>query len=96
MWCPGPSCRIKGVIVALPLARCHTTMFDIRPLLAYAPLALNLVAALENGLARTPQMGWNTWNYFGCNIKEDTILSAAQALVNEGLKDLGYICRCPP
>lgn len=24
------------------------------------------VAALSNGLARTPQMGWNSWNHFGC------------------------------
>ncbi|KAG9002358.1 hypothetical protein FRB94_003974 [Tulasnella sp. JGI-2019a] len=46
--------------------------------------------ALENGLARTPQMGWNTWNYFSCGISEDTILSAAQALVDTGLKKLGY------
>jgi len=22
--------------------------------------------ALDNGLARTPPMGWNSWNKFGC------------------------------
>ncbi|KAG8846151.1 hypothetical protein FRB96_002050 [Tulasnella sp. 330] len=48
------------------------------------------VLALENGLARTPQMGWNTWNHFSCGITEDTILSAARALVDTGLKKLGY------
>ena len=26
--------------------------------------------ALENGLARTPQMGWNDWNTFGCNVND--------------------------
>jgi alpha-galactosidase len=26
--------------------------------------------ALENGLGLKPQMGWNTWNKFGCNISE--------------------------
>ncbi|KAG9011859.1 hypothetical protein FRB90_006957 [Tulasnella sp. 427] len=46
--------------------------------------------ALENGLARTPQMGWNTWNHFGCEITEDLILSAARVIVKTGLKDLGY------
>ena len=24
------------------------------------------VFALDNGLARTPPMGWNSWNWFGC------------------------------
>ncbi|KAG9116821.1 hypothetical protein FRC07_007427 [Ceratobasidium sp. 392] len=46
--------------------------------------------AAENGLARTPQMGWNTWNKFACDISEDLILSAADAIVNTGLKDVGY------
>ncbi|CAE6428342.1 unnamed protein product [Rhizoctonia solani] len=46
--------------------------------------------AAENGLARTPQMGWNTWNKFACDISEDLILSAGKAVVATGLKDLGY------
>ncbi|KAG6476934.1 hypothetical protein ZIOFF_066184 [Zingiber officinale] len=28
---------------------------------------------LNNGLARTPQMGWNSWNFFACNIDETVI-----------------------
>ena len=28
------------------------------------------VIATDNGLGRTPQMGWNSWNHFGCNISE--------------------------
>ncbi|XP_065870513.1 alpha-galactosidase 3 isoform X2 [Euphorbia lathyris] len=28
---------------------------------------------LNNGLARTPQMGWNSWNFFACNINETLI-----------------------
>ncbi|KAI3705294.1 hypothetical protein L1987_75529 [Smallanthus sonchifolius] len=28
---------------------------------------------LENGLGRTPQMGWNSWNHFACNIEEKLI-----------------------
>ncbi|OJT12590.1 Alpha-galactosidase [Trametes pubescens] len=53
-------------------------------------LALPAVLALDNGLARTPQMGWNTWNHFGCGISEDTILSAAKAMVANNLTALGY------
>nr|KJB72967.1 hypothetical protein B456_011G207400 [Gossypium raimondii] len=28
---------------------------------------------LNNGLAVTPQMGWNSWNFFACSISEDLI-----------------------
>ncbi|KAF5959731.1 hypothetical protein HYC85_000940 [Camellia sinensis] len=28
---------------------------------------------LNNGLARTPPMGWNSWNFFACNITEIVI-----------------------
>jgi len=47
-------------------------------------------AALENGLARTPPMGWNSWNSFELNINEDLIRSMADAMVHTGMKDAGY------
>ncbi len=37
-----------------------------------------------NGLASTPQMGWDNWNAFGCNINETTFLGAAQKIVDYG------------
>ncbi|GAA0404648.1 ricin-type beta-trefoil lectin domain protein [Micromonospora gifhornensis] len=46
--------------------------------------------ALNNGVARTPPMGWNTWNTFGCNINETLIRQMADAIVNTGMRDLGY------
>ncbi|RLQ06687.1 alpha-galactosidase [Micromonospora sp. BL1] len=46
--------------------------------------------ALDNGVARTPPMGWNTWNTFGCNINETLIRQTADAIVANGLRDLGY------
>ncbi len=46
--------------------------------------------ALENGLALTPPMGWNSWNRFACNVTEDLVKSAADALVTSGMKDAGY------
>lgn len=58
---------------------------------ALVPLALaGFASAYNNGLALTPQMGWNTWNTFACNISEDTILSAAKSIKSEGLDKLGY------
>ena len=29
--------------------------------------------ALDNGVARTPPMGWNSWNKFACNVSEELI-----------------------
>lgn len=49
----------------------------------------------DNGLAITPQMGWNTWNHFGCDISENTILSAARAMIANNLTRYGYECTVP-
>ncbi|MFD2767447.1 glycoside hydrolase family 27 protein [Micromonospora eburnea] len=46
--------------------------------------------ALDNGVARTPPMGWNSWNSFGCNINESLIRQAADAIVTSGMRDAGY------
>ena len=46
--------------------------------------------ALENGLALTPPLGWNSWNKFHCNVSEDLIKSMADGMVASGMKDAGY------
>eukprot|EP00826_Nyctotherus_ovalis_P015389 TRINITY_DN1436_c0_g1_i3.p1 TRINITY_DN1436_c0_g1~~TRINITY_DN1436_c0_g1_i3.p1 ORF type:complete len:388 (-),score=105.50 TRINITY_DN1436_c0_g1_i3:149-1312(-) len=51
---------------------------------------VSLTFALDNGLGRTPPMGFNTWNHFYCNIDEKIIKNSADFLVSLGLKDLGY------
>ncbi|MGO9240992.1 MAG: glycoside hydrolase family 27 protein [Bryobacteraceae bacterium] len=48
------------------------------------------LAALDNGLAKTPPMGWNSWNKFGCNVSETLIRGTADAMVASGMKDAGY------
>ena len=47
-------------------------------------------SALDNGLGLTPQMGWNTWNTFGCNINEAIIMQTADKIVELGLDKVGY------
>lgn len=42
------------------------------------------------GLALTPQMGWNSWNKFGTDINEQMVKEMADALVSTGLRDAGY------
>ena len=41
-------------------------------------------------LCPTPPMGWNSWNKFGCNVSEQLLMEAADALVASGMKDAGY------
>jgi alpha-galactosidase len=55
------------------------------------------VVALNNGLARTPPMGFNTWNWFGCRnssghgyVNEAMILQIANAFKTKGMADVGY------
>ncbi|MGA2738468.1 MAG: alpha-galactosidase [Bryobacteraceae bacterium] len=35
-------------------------------------------------------MGWNSWNKFACNVSEDLIKQAADAMVSSGMQDAGY------
>jgi len=46
---------------------------------------------LDNGLARTPQMGWNSWNHFGCGINENLIRDTIRTVVSSGLSKAGYV-----
>ncbi|KAL8157746.1 hypothetical protein AgCh_002449 [Apium graveolens] len=45
---------------------------------------------LANGLGNTPPMGWNSWNYFYCDVTEKVIRESADALISTGLDKLGY------
>jgi alpha-galactosidase len=58
--------------------------------LALCATAFAQQSAPSNGLALTPPMGWNTWNKFACNVSEDLVKGAADAMVSSGMKDAGY------
>nr|WP_229807003.1 ricin-type beta-trefoil lectin domain protein [Actinoplanes lobatus] len=57
---------------------------------ATAVLPGSAAQALDNDVARTPPMGWNSWNTFGCNINETLIQQMADAMVSSGMRELGY------
>ncbi|KAL4867655.1 alpha-galactosidase D [Aspergillus spectabilis] len=61
------------------------TLFFLLP----AALA-GLHPRLQDGLARTPQMGWNTYNQYNCLPNESIVHSNAEALIDTGLAELGY------
>ena len=47
--------------------------------------------ALDNGLARTPPMGWNSWNKYACKgLNELVVRATADTMAANGMKDAGY------
>ena len=67
----------------------------MKKLLVFAALLFVLSAtnahAHDNGLAKTPPMGWNSWNKFGCNVSEKLVKEMADAMVTSGMRDAGYV-----
>ena len=53
------------------------------------PPALHKVR--DNGLARTPPMGWNSWNKFARRIDDAIVRGIADAMAGNGMKDAGYL-----
>jgi alpha-galactosidase len=44
-----------------------------------------------NGMAKTPPMGWNSWNKFASRVDDASVRGMADAMVASGMKDAGYI-----
>jgi alpha-galactosidase len=73
----------------------HTHRLGMMALVALVAAAASSMAAAQrprsgNGLARTPPMGWNSWNHFGCNVSAQLIREVADAMAANGMRDAGY------
>jgi len=54
-------------------------------------LGMAASAQTKKPLAKTPPMGWNSWNYFGRNkIDEKTTIAIIDMMVSSGMKKAGY------
>ena len=77
--------RGRRTVVAKPAAA-----VDDLPTVSYIePPALHKVPS--NSLAKTPPMGWNSWNLFAGRIDDKTVRTMADAMVSSGMRDAGYI-----
>jgi alpha-galactosidase len=45
----------------------------------------------DNGLVRTPPMGWNSWNKFAGRVTAEDVRGMAGAMASNGMKDAGYL-----
>jgi len=78
---------------AMPSCKLNLSATLISTSLVFALLLAGLqtnALAVGNGLARTPPMGWNSWNKFACNVSEQLIKEIADAMVASGMKRVGY------
>ena len=67
---------VSGLVAAVPASK---------------PLPLPALARLpDDGLARTPPMGWNSWNHFAGRITAADVRAMADAMVANGMRDAGY------
>ena len=44
-----------------------------------------------NGLAKTPPMGWNSWNRFAGRVDDGAVRGMADAIAANGMRDAGYV-----
>jgi alpha-galactosidase len=75
-----------SVIVVLLASICVWTFSSRLSSVQAAPA----IAALSNGVAKTPPLGWSSWNAFHTSINESVIKAAADAMVSSGMKAAGY------
>jgi alpha-galactosidase len=69
---------------AYPVSEADTAAPPARPL----PSLRDLPA---DGLARTPPMGWNSWNHFAEAVDDRTVRETADAMVTSGMAEAGYV-----
>lgn len=82
--------ELRGTLFGRPFVARPTTPADEIPKVAYIePPSLHPVP--YNGLAKTPPMGWNSWNFFGEQVTEADIRNAADVIVSSGMRDAGYV-----
>lgn len=55
-----------------------------------SPIYHNNINAMNNGLARTPPMGWDTYNLYKGNFNSEILESMADALNTTGMRSVGY------
>jgi len=50
-----------------------------------------LQAVKYNGLAKTPPMGWNSWNKFRAEVSDKLVREIADGMASNGMRDAGYM-----
>ena len=71
----------------------HLTAHKVPPGTGAFPAKIPVPALHDvpaNGLAKTPPMGWNSWNHFAGKVDDRAVREMADAMVANGMKAAGY------
>ncbi len=87
-----PAQSRRPVLTTLLRKVSNSTVFTPPPELARTHKPFPKFQPLRpNGLAKTPPMGWNSWNKFAGRIDDKTVREIADTLVSSGMRDAGYV-----
>ncbi len=89
------SCRFKDSLRSLV----SVPLFQMARQLLLVCVAVSTVHGIDNGLGRTPPMGWRSWNLYGANVNQSVMQHIMDGMVSRkrqvngvptSLCDLGY------
>jgi hypothetical protein len=62
----------------------------VKYVLTISMLLPHNVLSINNGIARTPPLGWMSWMYYTTDITEEIIKGVVDEMVSSGYRDAGY------
>jgi alpha-galactosidase len=68
----------------------NETEYKVAPELAHKPFP-PFKPISPNGYAKTPPMGWNSWNKFAGKVDDKSVREMADAIASSGMRDAGYV-----
>ena len=83
---PGPNGSTRDLVFKKVSSDAPGPMPTPKPKLTLPPAA----DVRSNGLAKTPPMGWNSWNKFARKVTDELVRETADAMASNGMKDAGY------
>lgn len=84
--------REARVLGALGVLLCCLVILCLGGDAGGVPVGVGIPAnrAVSAGLARTPPLGWNSWNARGADVSAADVRAAADAMVSSGMRAAGY------
>jgi alpha-galactosidase len=87
----GPPGGNRAMINPLEFTRVSTEAQGALPAPAPRVTLTSYTPVPYNGMAKTPPMGWNSWNKFQGAVNDQNVRGMADAMASNGMKAAGYV-----
>jgi alpha-galactosidase len=81
----------RGMMNPMEFTRVSTASPGALPAPAARVTLTSYTPVLYNGLAKTPPMGWNSWNKFQGAVNDANVRGMTDAMASNGMKAAGYV-----